>query len=143
VVIRAPRLVRNLLTAGTQPRRLGLPLSPRVQAFSGPAGAESLAHYITDTSRDIPVVVFTPATLDLGLGDDSGATLEDAMAQAVRSVSPTPTTHTQPAPHRRPQLPEEPSINSPRMPDSPHDRNLTRSCNFVGPCRVPVFGHGL
>lgn len=86
ITIRAPRVVRDLLRTGRAPRRRGLPLSPRVQQFSGPRGAEILADRITDIARDVPVVVFTPVVPEPEL-DGAPADLEEVMARAATSVA--------------------------------------------------------
>ena len=86
VTIRAPRVVRDLLLTGRAPRRRGLPLSLRVEQFSGQRGAEILADRITDIERDVPVVVFTPVVPEPVI-DGAAVELEEVMQRAATSVA--------------------------------------------------------
>jgi hypothetical protein len=56
----APRFVRELLTNGSSPNRMGTPLAAEPHIFEGEGGAEAVAALITNVERDVPIVVFAP-----------------------------------------------------------------------------------
>ncbi|GAA4737293.1 hypothetical protein GCM10023328_17370 [Modestobacter marinus] len=61
VTIAAPRLVRDLLIDGVNPRSGPVELAPFPVYFSGESGGERLAETLTDLDRQIPTVVFADA----------------------------------------------------------------------------------
>ncbi|MFN8079897.1 MAG: hypothetical protein U0Q19_10040 [Kineosporiaceae bacterium] len=74
LVVKSPILVRDLLASGTEPVRGRVPLQIMPLEFTGEDGAESLAELLTDPTRDVPVVVFSPlrdSAEQLGLYDVS------------------------------------------------------------------------
>jgi hypothetical protein len=59
VVIGAPRFVRDVIEDGADANSRGVPLTTSPLPFTGEAGTEKLAEYLTDIERDVPVVVFS------------------------------------------------------------------------------------